>query len=102
MSTYRDLNLLNLVELDDVLTDSIYLDITECIRMHDNASSTLTVGHLNIHSIPNKHEDLIDLLQIMKDKNLSPDLVLLCETFFNKNNHDKLVYIFYFFKGDVK
>ena len=92
MNTYRNLSLHNLLELNDVLSDSSYLDLTECPVMYDDNSSSFTVGHLNIHSIPNKHEDLIDLLQIMREKNITPDLVLLCETFFNKNNHDKFIF----------
>ena len=86
---YTESNLLDLVDLDDVLlTDCCYLDLSQCPKQCDTGNC-FTVGHLNIHSIPNKYEDMIDLLDILKEKNLLPDVILLCETFLNERNHDK-------------
>ena len=88
---YHDLNLLNIVELDNVLLSNCsYLDINDYTDETDDNS--VIIGHLNIHSIPNKHEDLIDLLDRMKDKCMLPDILLLCETFLNEKNFDKYIF----------
>jgi exonuclease III len=89
VNSYTETNLLDMVDLDDVLlTDCAYLDIMECESFCEVADH-LTVSHLNVHSIPSKYEDIIDLLDTMKEKKLLPDVLLLCETFFNERNYDK-------------
>ena len=89
MNSYIEKKFLDLVELNDVLLpDCNYLDVSDCVRQCD-VLNQIIVGHLNIHSIPNKHQDLIDLLDKMNEKNLVPDVLLLCETFFNERNYDR-------------
>ncbi len=48
--------------------------------------SQLSILHLNIHSVPSKLDELKSLLAKMKAKNLSVDVILLCETFISENN----------------
>ena len=87
-------NLLNLIDIDDALfTNCSYLDLSNC-DMLKAVDDQITIGHLNIHSIPGKYEDLLDLMDKLKDKNLLPDILMLCETFLNVRNHDK-----FHFKG---
>ena len=82
-------NLLNLIEYDNILiTDCKYLDLSEC-PIQNNAIPSIKIGHLNIHSIPSKYEDLIDIFDTMHEKNLLPDIMLLCETFLCEKNYKK-------------
>ena len=88
-STFKDLNFLDLVELDDILPVCEYLDMNECASFENNALNSVIIGHLNIHSVPDKFEDLSELLVTMYEKNLLPDILLLCETFLTRMNYDK-------------
>jgi exonuclease III len=85
----RTANLMNLIELDDaLLTDCTYLDLNKSESLHIGCNQ-FTVGHLNIHSIPGKYDDLLDLFDGLKTKHILPDILLLCETFLNEKNFDK-------------
>lgn len=45
--------------------------------------------HINIHSLPSKHDQLISLLSKLHDIDLKINFVMLCETFLNDVNFDK-------------
>ena len=92
-STFRNLNFLNLVELGDILPVCDYLGITECASFDNNVLNSVTIGYLNIDSVPNKFEDLSELLVTMYENNLLPDIFLLCETFLTRMNHDKYTFL---------
>ena len=84
-----DFNLSHLIDADDtIFTNCQYLDLCSCEKL-DFGFSNIKIGHINVHSIPNKYEDIKDLLDAMQEKNLLPDILLLCETFFNCRNYDK-------------
>lgn len=51
-----------------------------------NHTSELTSMHLNVQSLPAKFDKLKDLLSELNEQNIHIDLILLCETFLNKNN----------------
>ena len=61
------------------------------IVYYERDCSFLIIAHLNIHSLPNKHNDLIDLMDVLNDKNMLPDILLLCETFLSEKYHSKFV-----------
>ena len=89
MQNLHNFNLLDMVELDDTFfTDCKYMDLSED-SVNEDMSDSLKIGHINIHSIPNKYEDLVDVLDKMQEKLILPDILLLCETFLTKNNFDK-------------
>ena len=86
---FKNLNFLDSVELDSTMfNECAYFDLSEDIIQHELTDS-LKIGHLNIHSLPSKYEDLIDLLDNMHEKQILPDIMLFCETFLNEKNHDK-------------
>ena len=85
----ENLNLLDIVELNNSFsTDCRYLNLSDD-STHFDVLDSFKIGHINIHSIPNKFEDLNDILNNMQSKHILPDILLLCETFLNENNHDK-------------
>ena len=89
MQNLHNLNFLDMVELDHAMfNECTYADLNDNF-MQSELSETLKVGHINIHSIPNKYEDLIDILDTMQEKHILPDVLLLCETFLNERNYDK-------------
>ena len=84
-------NLDELVDLDDAfLTNCQYLDIADDNVIVQNSENSIKIAHLNVHSLLSKYDDLIDLMEILKQKNLMPDVLLLCETFLNDRNHNKI------------
>lgn len=86
---FPHLSCLDMVELDNAnLADCKYTDLSENFAQHEFTNS-FKICHLNIHSLPNKYEDLIDVLDGMHEKFILPDIFLLCETFLNKMNYDK-------------
>ena len=82
----------DLIDIDDAfLTNCRYLNLDEDVQAAGKIlGNSMKVAHLNIHSIPNKMEDLADLLDILKDRQLLPDILLLCETFLNEKNYMKI------------
>ena len=81
-------NLLNLINFEDVLlTDCSYLDISEVAKY--SRINTFVVSHLNIHSLPDKFDNFVDLLNMLTGKNLLPDIICLCETFLSEKNFSK-------------
>ena len=94
MAAVENLDFADIVDLDDVLLGKCtYVDLDECPRNND--SGTIKVGHLNIHGLISKHDDLVDLLDTLNDKNLLPDVLLLCETFLNQHNFDNITFPHY-------
>ena len=82
----------NFAKLKDV-EDALYTDCTY-LNLDDNCDypetgSSFTVAHFNIHSIPNKYDDFLGLLDKLKGKCILPNVILLCETFLNVNNFDR-------------
>ena len=62
-------NLDELVDLDDAfLTNCQYLDITDDNVIVQNLENSIKIAHLNVHSLLSKYDDLIDLLEILKQK----------------------------------
>lgn len=87
-SEFEDVTFLNLVELDDILPNCEFLDLTDCTKFN-HVPNSLTIGHLNIHSIPSKFDDLNEMPENMFETNLLPDVLLLSETFLSEMNYDK-------------
>lgn len=73
------------------LPDCTYLDLNVC-DCTQSTQSSITVGHLNIHSLPDKYNSLIELLDDMDKKGLLPDILLLCETFLSGKNVDRYTF----------
>ncbi len=69
---------------------SSYYDVENLKHMKPvysgNHTSELTSMHLNVQSLPAKFDKLKDLLSELNEQNIHIDLILLCETFLNKNN----------------
>lgn len=84
-----DDNFLELIDYDDfLLSDCDYLDISEENLIYKRENS-FTIAHFNIHSIPSKYDDFLQLLKLLDEKNLSPDIIMLCETFLSEKNHSR-------------
>ena len=67
-------NVLSLIDYEDVLvSDCSYLNIDDSVYYERDCS--FLIPHLNIHSLPNKHNDLIDLMDVLNDKNMLPDIL---------------------------
>lgn len=70
--------------------DSKYFDVDNLKYLKPAYSKThtseITSMHLNIQSLPAKFDKLKDLLSELNEQNITIDLILLCETFLNKNN----------------
>ena len=79
-------NLNELIENENIFNiNCSYLNIDSTdVNQHMNS---FKIAHLNIHSIPNKCQDLKELLNILNNKNLLPDILLLCETFLSEKNY---------------
>ena len=79
-----------LMEDDDcpLLNNCCYREPNDVDHL-ENGSAKLKVLFLNIRSLPDKIDQLQDLLNILKDKNYEMDLILLCETFINDKNVDR-------------
>lgn len=93
---YTQRNLLNHIEFDEILSgECSYIDLTD-IPDHIETLNNFRICHLNIHSIPAKCDDFTEFLDKLKSKSLLPDIVLLCETFFNERNFNR-----YSFEGYV-
>lgn len=82
----EDLN--ELLENDNIFDiNCSYLDMDNLsLNIHSNS---FKIAHLNIHSVPNKFQDLKELLDLLNDKNLLPDIVLMCETFLTERNYTR-------------
>lgn len=90
-NSMNDTEFIDLVELDDVLISKCrYLELNDCPT--NVATNCVVIGHLNIRGLVNKQEDLIDFLEELNVKRLLPDVLLLCETYLNHSNHDKLLF----------
>ena len=83
-------NLLDVIDYEDVLiSDCNYFDLSNDLPATFDGRNALTVAHLNIHSLPGKFDELVELLSALESKKLLPDIVLLCETFLSEANHSR-------------
>ena len=83
-------DLLELVNCEDVLvSDCNYIDLCDFESSVNHRANSLVVSHFNIHSLPDKYDDLVELLQMLNEKKLLPDICLLCETFLSGKNCTK-------------
>ena len=82
-------DLLDVINFEDVLiSECRYIDLNDAesrVAQKDN----FIVSHFNIHSLPDKHDDMLELLQMLEEKNLLPHICLLCETFLSEKNCTK-------------
>ncbi len=65
----------NYISPDDIKLDTLPIN-----------GSQISILHLNIHSVPSKLDELKTLLCKLKTKNLTIDVILLCETFISDSN----------------
>ncbi len=63
-------------------------DIAKCFPT--NNSETLTVLHLNIHSLPDKFSKLRLLLSRPQENHIKLDCIILCETYLIKKGNSDL------------
>ena len=83
-------DLLDVVNCEDILVSECnYLDLYDLESSAIQRHGSLVVSHLNIHSLPDKYDDLVELLQKLDEKKLLPDICLLCETFLSEKNYKK-------------
>ena len=83
-------NLLNLIDYEDILpSECNYLNPDQNIQLSNDVDRTFVVAHLNIHGLASKYDDLNELLNNLQEKNLLPDVILLCETFLSEKNHTR-------------
>jgi hypothetical protein len=83
-----DDNFLDLIDYNNVLlSDCNYLNIEDDV-IHENYNS-FNVTHFNIHSVPSKFDDFLELLELLDQKRLSPEVILLCKTFLSEKNHKR-------------
>jgi hypothetical protein len=54
----------------------------------DPGHTQLIALHLNIQSLPSKHNQLIDLLANLQSHNIKVDIIMLCETFLHDGNKE--------------
>ena len=82
-------NFLNSVEFDNVLlSECNYLDLDEKTDLMLDKTA-FVIAHFNVHSVPNKFHDLQELLNALNEKNMFPDILLLCKTFLSEKNFSK-------------
>ena len=55
-------------------------------------NNALVGAHLSIHSLAGKYDDLLELMNVLNEKNLFPGVLLLCETFVSEKNYTKLTF----------
>ena len=86
----RQKDLYQLLENDDdpnpLLDNCLYYEPSQISNLNGNKFN-LRILHLNIHSIPSKMDDLINLLEKLKDVKCIIDIILLCETLINENTN---------------
>ena len=82
------LDILDRVDYNNVLlSDCTYLDLEKSSAI--DSDNSFTVAHLNIHSVPSKFDDLIEMLKVLDERKILPDIFMLCETFLSEKNHKK-------------
>ena len=75
----KDLHLLLEDEENPLLNDCFYYEPIQ-LKVKECGNYKLRILHLNIHSVPQKIDELIDLLDKLQQVNCSIDVLLLCET----------------------
>ena len=61
-----------------------YIEKSKCANLNPN-NYNLVVIQLNIHSLLSKQTELKQLLREIEKRNSKVDLILVCETFLDKN-----------------
>ena len=82
---------LNLDELNSSLwSDKCdYVYSSKCANLNPHNYNLVVLQH-NVHSLPCNISETKLLLQTLHDKNSSVDIMLLCETFLNKNTANRI------------
>ena len=81
----KDLNSL-LEDFDNPLLNNCKYCLPEEVNTLSFNKAKLKLLHLNIHSLPNKIDSLMSLLDCLNNKDYEIDLISLCETFINDYN----------------
>ena len=85
-------NFAKLIDEENALySECVYMNLDEDCN-NTQTEHSLIVAHLNIHSLPSKFDELVELIDKLACKGISPDIILLCETFLNLNNFDRFTF----------
>ena len=91
MSNDPEQDLYKLINSDDddfnIFSNSNYF-LPDDFSILENEGNKLKVLHLNIRGLPSKINDLKNLLSILEKRNVTIDIVMLCETFVNEYNRN--------------
>ena len=76
------------INLKPLSSECNYIEPDDVKNQHINSSDLVTL-HLNIHSIPDKLDQLKDLLYTLDQNKVHVDVVMICETFITDANKSK-------------
>ena len=85
-NSYRDCDLFNILNEPSHLQTSNYYTVDQ-IKDLNYEKSDLNILHINIRSLVSKKDNLCSLMKNLENENYSIDVILVCETFMNDNNH---------------
>jgi len=72
------------IDMNNIITQCNYSIIED---LNTNTQDLLqSIMHINIHSLPAKHEQLQTIIRRLQNRNINLEYILLCETFLNNNN----------------
>ena len=74
--------------LSKLITKCKYYDLDDMSKLSTGQKFNYTALHINIHSLPSKHDELLTLLSNLLDKGIEINFIMLCETFLNDANKD--------------
>ncbi len=76
--------------MTNALTPCEYLEIEKVNTKNNNINNELLQAtiHINIHSLPAKHEQLQTMIKRLNNMNVYIEFILLCETFLNDRNQN--------------
>ena len=73
--------------IEDIISlNSKYCDLNNFKLTRNNAMCGFFTLHLNIHSLPDKYSQLVELLSQLNDSGITVHFILLCETFLRDFN----------------
>ena len=76
--------------LDDLIDDRNitykYFELDEAKVPFSNIKGKLCALHINIHSLPAKFDQLLDIISTLSENNIKVHCIMLCETFLNEHN----------------
>lgn len=76
--------------VDDIINssgvDCKYYEIEQVININPKNDHKFCALHLNIHSLPAKHDQLKEIIASLREKGTIVHFILLCETFLNDQN----------------